>query len=192
MNVLLYIDEEGNVSMADNALLTVKEFSELKKKGNDFFNIGISYIFLALDWRSPFFDYIAQERHIQAMASSGLTEEQFNDITFREACRKYEEIQNQTLQFRMLVAARKSVEQIIIHFNNLDLSKRNEETGMPIYKVKDVQEEIKRLSEVIDGLDKLEYQFKKQVEAPKANRAGLVDGFDPTSMDKDFYDTSTE
>ena len=50
------------------------------------------YIFLMLDFKSPYLEYIEQERHEQAMKDSELTDKEWEDPDFRAACRKYMEI----------------------------------------------------------------------------------------------------
>jgi len=51
-----------------------------------------TYIWLALSWKSIYSDYSEQERHEAALKDASLTEEEFNDPTFRAACRKFREI----------------------------------------------------------------------------------------------------
>ncbi|KAA6355858.1 MAG: hypothetical protein EZS28_048615, partial [Streblomastix strix] len=45
------------------------------------------YIFLMLDWRSPYADYNEHDRHNSAREDSRLTEEEWQDLSFRAACR---------------------------------------------------------------------------------------------------------
>jgi hypothetical protein len=49
----------------------------------------LSYIYLAIDWKGPYSQYSEHERHDEAISDSGLSESEFNDPLFREACRKY-------------------------------------------------------------------------------------------------------
>jgi hypothetical protein len=44
--------------------------------------------------------------------------------------------------------------------------------------------EVSGLSKVMEEIKTLEYQYKKQAEAPKANRAGVEEGFDPRKVRK--------
>jgi len=50
------------------------------------------YIWLAIDWNSIYKDYLEQDKHEEALKDSKLTEDEFNDPAFREACRKYRSI----------------------------------------------------------------------------------------------------
>ena len=49
----------------------------------------LTYIYLAICWKSPYNNYTEQERHEEALSDSGLTEKEFNDPVFREACKKF-------------------------------------------------------------------------------------------------------
>jgi hypothetical protein len=75
-----------------------------------------TYIWLALDWGSFYCEYTEQERHIEALKDSGLTKEEFNDPTFRAACRKYRQLQESNLALRTLGAARVTINKFIDYF----------------------------------------------------------------------------
>jgi len=49
-----------------------------------------------------------------------LTEGEFNDATFRAACRKYDEVQNMSLDIRMLRAAMTAVEGQIYYLQHFE------------------------------------------------------------------------
>jgi hypothetical protein len=74
--------------------------------------------------------------------------------------------------------------EFIVYFNSVDPSERDLITGKPIFKVKDIMSEVSGISKVLEELRMLEYQYKKQAEAPKANRAGIEEGFDPRKVRK--------
>lgn len=189
MLTLLKVDESDGSIIVDNAgIFLIEEFAALQRKDDKYYlNAALKYIFLALDWRSPYADYVEAERHQLALKDSLLTEEQYQDLEFRQACRKYIEIQESSLTYRLLQSAKTMVQKFVIYFEETDPTATDPATGKPIYKVKDIMGEISQLSGVIDELDRLEFQFKKQVEAPKATRAGIKEGFDPTKMDSGFF-----
>jgi hypothetical protein len=60
-----------------------------KTKHKDKATKELTYIYLAIDYKSIYSQYSELERHQEALNDSGLTEKEFNDPTFREACRKY-------------------------------------------------------------------------------------------------------
>ena len=100
-NIFQYDNVRNKIELALPEILLVKEFAELMKCGRNICEEDpkgsqglraykeFSYIWLAIDWRSPYSDYAEQERHIEALRDSGITEEEFNNPEFRAACRKY-------------------------------------------------------------------------------------------------------
>ena len=122
-----------------------------------------TYIWLALDWLSPYADYAEQERHQEALKDAGLTQAEFDDPIFRAACRKYRALQEETRSIKMLKSAQNTVDKFIDYFNNIDPEERDLQTGRPIFKVKDIMAEISSLSKVNDELKALEGQVKKEL-----------------------------
>ena len=128
------------------------------------------------DWASPYFSYSEQERHKEALLDSGLTDEEFSDVTFNNACKKYQELQDSILEIRMLKAAMRAVEEVIHYFETLDSSERDPVTGKPILKTKDIIAEIKGCKDLITSLRDLETQVKKGLEKENTLRGGIETG----------------
>ena len=141
----------------------------------------MTYIWLAICWKSIYADYDEQERHKEALKDAGLTEEEFNDPTFRAACRKFKEIQESNKSIRLLKSANNMVDKFIDYFNTADPMERDEQTGKPIYKVKDIQAEMKNLIDVHDTMVELENKVKKQLEDQSSIRGGAINGYRPRS-----------
>lgn len=139
----------------------------------------LTYIWLALDWSSIYADYEEQERHTEALNDAGLTQSEFNDPTFRAACRKYQAIQNSNKSIRLLHSANSMVDKLIDYFETTDPMERDEQTGKPIFKVKDIQAEMKNLLDVHETLIGLENQVKKQLELRTNIRGNAAEDFDP-------------
>lgn len=138
-----------------------------------------TYIQLALAWDSVYADYPEQERHQEALKDSLITEEEFNNHEFRAACRKYKEIQEQTRSIKMLKAAQNTVDNFIDYFNTVvDLNERDI-NGKPIFKTKDVIQEISNLHKVHEELQILEANVKKEIAETSSIRGGAVVGFEP-------------
>ena len=57
------------------------------------------------DWASPYADYSEQERHAECLKDAELTEKEWSDPVFREACRKYKSLQDSNKSIKMLRAA---------------------------------------------------------------------------------------
>ena len=191
MNFFEYNNVNGNVELAIPEILLIREFKALlddsrnkcsdDKTGKYHLRAfkEFTYIWLAIDWKSPYSDYAAQERHQEALKDAGLTEEEFNDPIFREACRKYKELQESNRSIKMLHSAQAMVDKFIDYFETADPLERDVTTGKPIYKVKDIQTELKNLVETHETLVQLEAQVKKHLEASSPYRGNVVEDFDP-------------
>ena len=189
----LYNNQTGSLELNTHEILLVKEFDALwdkdrnkcdkDKKGELRLRAWreFKYIWLYADFKSPYFQYLEIEKHKAAMADSGLTEEEFNDPTFRAACRKYRALQESNRSIRALHSAQQLVDRIIDYFGNVDPQERDEQTGKPIWKVKDLQTEIDNLSKMNDSLKVLESQVKKEMVETSSLRGGAVEGFTPTN-----------
>ena len=79
----------------------------------------------------------------------------------------------------MLHAAQITVDKLINYFNNINPEERDDATGKPIYKVKDIQSEVSNLSKVNDELVALEKQVKSEIQESSNIRADAVDGYLP-------------
>lgn len=190
-NIFQYDNMRNRVELNMPEILLVKEFSELVKcernickedpkgvQGLRAFR-EFTYIWLALDWKSPYSDYSEQERHKEALNDSGITEEEFNNPEFRAACRKYRQLQESNRSIKMLQAAQNTVDNFIDYFNTVvDLSERDA-NGKPVFKTKDIIAEISSLSKVHEELKILEGQVKKEMMETSSIRGGATDGFLP-------------
>ena len=186
-----YNDRSGQVELAEPEILLISEFSELmkdarnkckedttgKKKLKAFREF--TYIYLAIDWLSPYADFLNQEKHQLALNDSKLTVDEYNDPVFRAACRKYKEIQESTRSIRLLQAAQDTIDKFIDYFHNIDPEERDVQTGKPIFKVKDIMAEVSSLSKVLEELRTLEGMVKKEIAEASSLRGGYEDGYTP-------------
>lgn len=190
-NIFQYDNMHNRVELNMPEILLVKEFAELVKcernickedpkgiKGLRAFR-EFTYIWLAIDWKSPYSDFSERERHQEALNDSGITEEEFNNPEFRAACRKYRQLQESNRSIKMLQAAQNTVDNFIDYFNTVvDLSERDA-NGKPVFKTKDIISEISSLSKVHEELKILEGQVKKEMMETTSIRGGATDGFLP-------------
>lgn len=137
----------------------------------------LTYIYLMLNWKSPYSDYTEQERHQECLKDANLTEEEWADPIFRAACRKYKEVQNSSRSLKLIKSAQGIVDKITDYFDTIDLTERDEITGKPIFKTKDVMDEMKNVSKVVEELKTLEFMYKKEQEAESDVRGGAEVGF---------------
>ena len=191
LHIFQYNNVYGQVEIDKAEVLLISEFAALMnnkrnickedKTGEQHLRAfkEFTYIWLALDWGSFYAEYTEQERHTEALKDSGLTEEEFNDPTFRAACRKYRQLQESNLALRTLGAARATINKFIDYFQNLDPEERDEQTGKPIYKVKDIIIEISNMSKVLDELKTLESIAKREMQEQSQIRGNATEGFLP-------------
>ena len=183
MNVFNYDSDHLQLEINEPEILLIKEFKALldrdKTKTKTRVMKELTYIYLALDWKSPYSNYLEQERHEEALADSGLTEAQFNDPIFREACRKYRKLQESNKSVKLLEAARRAADQFIDYFETIvDLNERDQ-NGKPIFSAEKVMKEVSNLTKVHQELVDLENAVKKELTEQSTLRAGAVEDFDP-------------
>lgn len=184
----MYDNDANRVVVNEPDILLIKEFAELwnndrnknseDKTGNKRLRAfkELQYIYLAIDWRSPYNQYTNQEKHEQALIDSGLSEAQFNDEIFRAACRKYQELQEKSIIGSLLQSQYNTIQKMKIHYDNLNLEQTDSE-GRPIYKPKDILAEIAATAKAIDGIRALEEQWKKEQEVEASLRGDAEAGF---------------
>lgn len=192
--IFVFNDAINQVELNTPEILLVKEFSALmdnRRNICEYDKTGelklrafreFTYIWLAIDFQSVYADYSEQERHIAAMQDAGLTEEEFNDPTFRAACRKYKQLLESNRSLRLLKAAQNKVEDYIDYFNNISDLNERDANGKPIFKATDSMKELTSLHKVVEELEILETSVKKELTEASKVRAGATDGFMPTEF----------
>lgn len=183
MNVFNYNSLSKQLEINEPELLLVKEFKALldrdKTKTKTKVTKELTYIYLAIDWKSPYNQYSEYERHDEAINDSGLTEAEFNDPIFREACRKYRNLQESNKSVKLLEAAKRAADQFVDYFDTIvDLNERDQ-NGKPIFSAEKVMKEMAALHKVHEELVTLENQVKKELTEQSTIRAGATEGFDP-------------
>lgn len=190
-DIFVYNNQINRVELNTPEILLVKEFSTLlnpernKCKEDPSGKLGLrafrefTYIWLAICWKSIYSDYDEQERHQEALKDAEMTDEEFNNPEFRAACRKFKAIQESNKSIRLLHSANSMVDKFIDYFENADPMERDEQTGKPIYKVKDIQAEMKNLIDVHETMIELENQVKKQISEKSMIRGGAIEGYTP-------------
>lgn len=183
MNVFTYDNGNNRLEINEPEILLIKEFKALsdrdKTKNKSKLWKELTYIYLAIDWKSLYNQYSEQERHQEALADSGITEEEFNDPLFREACRKYKSLQDSNKSIKMLKAAMNAADQFIDYFTDIvDLNERDL-NGKPIFTAEKVMKEVGMLNKVHEELITLENRVKKELAEKSTLRAGAIEDFDP-------------
>ena len=189
-NFFEYDQKTGRAVLNSSDLVLLTEFKDLlaternkckeDKTGTEHLRADkeFTYIYLAIAWKSPYANYSEQERHQAALQDSGLTEEEFNDPTFRAACRKFRALQDSNRYIRLLQSAELVTDKIIDYFQNVDLE-AIDDMGKPLIKVTDVQKAMDQSVKQIESLKQIEALVKKEVTEQSQIRGGAVEGFMP-------------
>ena len=190
MNIWDYNQKTGRAQLLTADLVLIDEFKKLLEPSRNKCDEDPSglehiradreftYIYLAIDWKSPYANYSNQEKHEAALKDAHITEEEWNNPEFRAACRKYVSLQDSNRYVRLLQAAQEVTDKIIDYFHNVDLQEQDEQ-GKYLVKVKDVQAAMKEAADQIETLKQIESLVKKEVMEQSQIRGGAVEGFMP-------------
>ena len=190
MNIWDYNQKTGRAQLVTADLVLIDEFRKLlepsrnkcKEDSSGLEHLRadreFTYIYLAIDWKSPYAGYTNQEKHEAALKDAYITEEEWNNPEFRAACRKYVALQDSNRYVRLLQAAQEVTDKIIDYFHNVDLQEQDEQ-GKYLVKVKDVQAAMKEAADQIETLKQIESLVKKEVMEQSQIRGGAVEGFMP-------------
>ena len=176
MKFFLFNNATNEIVVNEPEVMLVKEFANLweparnktkkdpkgEKRTRAFRELA--YIWLMCDWASPYADYSEQERHEECLKDAGLTEKEWADPTFREAVRKYRDLQNASRSLKLIKSTQQVVDKIIDYFDTIDLQERDPVTSKPVYKVKDVMAEMNTIPQLVEDLKQLEILYKKEQE----------------------------
>ena len=183
MNVFNYDNLNKQLEINEPEILLIREFKALldrdKTNHKDKATRELTYIYLAIDWKSPYSQYSEYERHQEALMDANITEEEFNDPIFREACRKYRNLQDSNKSIKLLEAARNAADQFVDYFETIvDLNERDQ-NGKPVFQAEKVMKEMAQLNKVHEQLAELEKMVKRELTEQSSIRANATEGFDP-------------
>ena len=106
MEIFIFDNATNTLRIDEHSILLIKEFADLwdiernkckeDKSGKDRLLAfkEFTYIYLTLDYKSPYFAYLEQDKHYAALVDSGLESEHIKNPQFVAAYNKYKEIQN--------------------------------------------------------------------------------------------------
>lgn len=189
-DIFLYNNSTGSLELNVHEILLVKEFGALwdmernkcsedptgKKRLRAWKEF--KYIWLFADWKSPYQQYLEMEKHKAAMEDSGLSNEEWNDPLFRAAVRKYIEIKDSSRILSLIKTALRTLEKMRVSLDNIDLEERDPVNNKPIWKAKDILDNIGSIGTMADKLKELELKYKKDVmESSNKLRGNVEAGF---------------
>lgn len=176
MQIFIFDNATNSLRIDDYSILLVKEFAKLwdpkrnickeDKKGELRLRAykEFTYIYLVLDFKSPYFKYLEQDKHEAALADSGLSEEDLSDEDFLNAFRKYKEIIETDPYLRLLKAAYRHLHKMEVELDEIDYSERDID-GKPIYKMGEQLKNFDQIGKQYTVLKSLEEQYKTSQEA---------------------------
>lgn len=189
-DLFLYDNATGSLRINEYGILLINEFKTLwdpernkckeDPKGLKRLRAWkeFKYIWLMIDWKSPYQQYLEQEKHTAALEDSGLTEDEWNDPDFRAACRKYQEIKDSSRILSLIKTAYRTLEKMRVSLDNIDFEERDNNLK-PIFKPKDVLADIASIGTMADKLKELELSYKKDLlTTTSKNRGDVEEGFD--------------
>ena len=136
-----------------------------------------TYIYLMLDFKSPYYKYLEQERHEAALADSGLTEEELKNPEFITAYNKYQEILDSDPILSLIKTAYRTLYKTQVFLDNIDFTEIDD-MGKPLYKPKDVMVDISTIGKMRLTLKELEEQYKSELSSDSNVRGDVELGFD--------------
>lgn len=187
MQIFIFDNATNSLRIDDYSILLVKEFAKLwepernktkdDKKGELRLRAykELTYIYLVLDFKSPYFKYLERDKHEAALADSGLTEEDLRDEDFLAAFRKYRELQEEDPILALIKTAYNTIYKMRIHLDSIDFSEVDVD-GKPIYKPKDVIADLTSISKVRTELQTLEQLHKTGLAAQEKTRGDQTPG----------------
>lgn len=124
----------------------------------------LRFIYFCYDYGSEYAEYSEKERKHAALEAAGLDPEYKISKQLQDAIEHYLNLQKQDRSMRLLSSARRMLDELDDYFSVLKLVRENEEGEMvPIENAdtKTVRDNISSLAKLLEGLDKLEEQVKK-------------------------------
>lgn len=184
MQIFIFDNTTNSLRIDDYSILLIKEFAKLwepnrnkckeDKKGEQRIRAykEFTYIYLVLDFKSPYFKYLEKDKHEAALADSGLDESDLKDENFLAAFRKYQEIQDSDPILSLIKTAYNTIYKMRVHLDSIDFSEIDAD-GKPIYKPKDVIGDLTSISKIRTELQTLEELHKTNQETAAKVRGDL-------------------
>lgn len=189
MNFFSYDETNNTLRIDEPTIFLVKEFRSLlddnrnkckeDKTGKKHLLAlkELTYIFLMLDFKSPYFRYLEKDKHEAALADSELSLDNLKNSEFVNAFNKYQEIQDADEILLLIKTAQRTLYKTRVFLDNIDYSEVDD-MGRPIYKPKDVMADINSISAMRKNLIALEEEHKSSLGETSNVRGGVELGFD--------------
>ena len=187
MQIFIFDNVTNSLQIDDYCILLIKEFKKLwepernkcpedktgKKRLRAFKEM--TYIYLALDFKSPYFKYLEKDKHEAALADSGLSEEDLKDPDFINAFHKYQEMQDADPFLSLIKSAYKNLYKMQVYLDSIDYSEVDAD-GRPIHKLADVMKFYEQIGKQRISLKAIEDMHRNEQEAAAALRGDMETG----------------
>ena len=189
MDFFVFDDVTNTLRINECPILLIKEFKTLwdkdrnkckeDKTGNERLRAfkEFTYIFLMLDFKSPYYKYLEQEKHEAAISDSGLTDEDLKNPEFINAYNKYQEILYSDPILSLIKTAYRTLYKTQVFLDSIDFTEIDD-MGKPLYKPKDVMLDISTIGKMREALNELEEKHKNSLSADSNVRGDVELGFD--------------
>lgn len=164
-------------------LYTLREFAELvesRKKNTTLLYKELAYIYFYTDMGSDFqFQSNELERHKDVKKYLDLPSTWKKDKLVEDAIEAYKYL-SQTASSRLLQSVYIAVDKIKSQLETIDLNERDK-AGKPIWNIKQIQDTIRAMPDLMMNIEKAEKQFirsQEEVNNKKKANKGLYDGVD--------------
>lgn len=183
MKFFIFDNAANSLRIDESSILLVKEFRDLwdvarnkckeDKTGKDRVKAmkELTFIYLMLDFKSPYYQYTEKQKYEAALADSELTEEDLKNDLFVAAYHKYDEIQNADPLLSLIKTAYNTLHKMRIHLDAIDFEDVDGD-GRPLFKPKDVVADIASIAKMRDQLKTLEEMHKKDLIASESKIRG--------------------
>ena len=189
MDFFVFDDVTNTLRINECPILLIKEFKTLwdkdrnkckeDKTGNERLRAfkEFTYIYLMLDFKSPYYKYLEQEKHEAAILDSGLTDEDLKNPEFIDAYNKYQEILYSDPILSLIKTAYRTLYKTQVFLDSIDFTEIDD-MGKPLYKPKDVMLDISTIGKMREALNELEEKHKNSLSADSNVRGDEELGFD--------------
>lgn len=133
------------------------------------------FVYLYADYASPYRDYPEDDKRIQAAYDSYLSSEESVIKQLDCACKKWDEMQSQDRNVRILKAGQQQVDELIAYFSEAGKLTQKKD-GKPVYKAKDIMAELRDIGSISDELDRHEERVRLGDISQSNIRGGAIEG----------------
>lgn len=188
MEIFIFDNVTNSLKINEYDILLVKEFAALWDKERNKCKEDktgekrllaykeFTYIYLTLDFKSPYFKYLEQDKHIAALSDSKLTESDLKNELFIAAYHKYDELQNTDPILSLIKTSYRTLYKTQIYLDSIDYTDTDND-GRPVHKPKDVMNDIATIGTLRSKLQELEILHKTNMAAASKVRGDINPGF---------------